>query len=131
MIMEPDKLQSLFNNFNPDMANSGENFMARLERNLRSVEVVKNQLVKDRRRNRLALVLSTAIGFIFGIIATIIYPSITQLVENISHTSVGLPSIPESYINTITLAMLGIIGLLLTFTVYDITRAISLKSPKA
>ncbi len=129
--MEQDKIKSIFDNFQPRLATSDENFMARLERNIRAVEVVKQQLEKNQKRNRLALCMASVTGFIFGILMTLCYPAITNLVKNLLHCNFSLSSIPEIYTDTVTLALLGLIGFLISYTVYDITRIIAPKSAKA
>ncbi len=44
--MEEDKLKDIFKDFNPDLS-SDSDFMSRLERSMKAVEIVKHQ--KDRK----------------------------------------------------------------------------------
>ena len=125
--MDSDKLNSIFNNFQPRLATSDDSFMARLERNIRAAEVVKQQLVKDRRRNRMAIIMASITSFLCGILVTLFYPSIKLSVHNLSAGYVSICNIPESCVDTCILAVLGFSVLFLSYTVYDITKILSLK----
>ena len=63
MIMEEDKLKSLFAEFQPELS-SDSLFMNRLERNMESVEIVKRRVEEMRARNRRAIAVAAIVGFI-------------------------------------------------------------------
>lgn len=120
--MEQDKLQNLFDNFQPQLATDNTVFISRLERNLRSVELVKQKLKADRKRNRVAAGMASAVGFIFGVASSLLYPTIRSYVKSIFSDFQFPVAIPDYYMDTLTLAILGMSGMLISYTVYDLTR---------
>ena len=49
--MEDDKFKSLFSNFDPELS-SDTQFMGRLERNLNSVEIIKQHIAESKSQNK-------------------------------------------------------------------------------
>lgn len=64
--MEDESIRRLFDGFTPPAATSDDDFMARLERNMDAVDVVKRQISSDRRRLRGAALVASFTGFIVG-----------------------------------------------------------------
>lgn len=125
--MESDNIHSIFNNFQPRLATSDECFMAQLERNIRAAEVVKQQIVKGHVRNRLAIILASATSFILGVLITLCYPFIQQFALILSVREIQILDIPDYYITTGILTILGLLILLVSYTVYDFTRTVTIK----
>lgn len=71
--MEDDKIKELFNSYNPKLS-PGNRFMARLERNMAAVEDVKRQAVARRCYNTIAVVVASIVGFVTGVLLTLVYP---------------------------------------------------------
>lgn len=71
--MEDDKLKELFKSYNPKLS-PGARFMARLERNMEAVEEIKRQVVARRRCNSIAVVVASLVGFVTGVLLTLVYP---------------------------------------------------------
>ena len=117
---EEDKFNALFGDFNPEMK-SDNLFMSRLENKLATLEPVKSQIEKAHRSNRLAVIVAAVTGFIFGVIVAVCYPFIISFISEISSTSASLPSWIGEYATSITWGTVGIIGMILIMTAYDIT----------
>ncbi|MDE6581041.1 MAG: hypothetical protein K2K47_00740 [Duncaniella sp.] len=117
---EEDKFNALFGDFNPEMK-SDNLFMSRLENKLATLEPVKSQIEKAHRSNRLAVIVAAVTGFIFGVIVAVCYPFIISFISEISSTSASLPSWIGEYATSITWGTVGIIGIILIMTAYDIT----------
>ena len=91
--MEDDKLKSLFSNFEPELS-SDFLFMNKLQRNLNSVELIKQHTAEVRSRSRKAVAIAAIVGFIVGFLVSLSLPYLTDAVSNWQLT---LPS--ESVMN--------------------------------
>ncbi|RXE72596.1 hypothetical protein [Duncaniella freteri] len=91
--MEDDKLKSLFSNFEPELS-SDFLFMNKLQRNLNSVELIKQHTAEVRSRSRKAVAIAAIVGFIVGFLFSLSLPYLTDAVSNWQLT---LPS--ESVMN--------------------------------
>ncbi len=86
--MEDDKLKSLFSDFEPELSSDFQ-FMSKLERNLNSVEIIKQHTAEVRSRNKKAVVIAAFVGFIVGFLFSI---SLPYLSNAISDWQLTLPS---------------------------------------
>ncbi|MDE5785941.1 MAG: hypothetical protein K2H98_05350 [Duncaniella sp.] len=121
---EEEKFNALFSDFNPEMKSDGL-FMSRLENKLTTLDPVKSQLECVHRRNRIAVSVAAITGFIFGIIVAIFYPYITGFISEIELSSTILPAWLGDYVTTLTWSVIGIIGMILMFSAYDIARLVT------
>lgn len=123
IIMEDDKLKELFKDFNPELSSSVQ-FISKLEKNMEMVEMLKQHNVKLKRRNKLAVAIAAASGFVMGIIMTLLFPLIKNLGSTISisfpHLSVSNLSIDYSYVAWIIMAGVCVITAL---NAYEIALA--------
>lgn len=89
--MEEDKLKKMFQEFMPPVADD-QMFMARLQRNLEAVEMVRRHTAVLRRRTRIAVVVAAVCGFAMGAILTSVMPLIDNWVStlNLSIPSLGI-----------------------------------------
>jgi hypothetical protein len=94
--MEDDKLKELFNNFQPEMPSSLQ-FMAKLQKNMERVEILKQHNLAIKRRNKLAVCIAAAIGFLTGVILTLLFPLIGSWVSTFSI------SLPRLQISSLTI----------------------------
>lgn len=92
--MEDDKLKSLFANFEPELS-SDFRFMNKLQRNLNSVEMIKQHNAEVRARSKKAVAIAAVVGFIVGFMFSLSLPYLNHAVSNWQLT---LPS--ESMLNT-------------------------------
>lgn len=81
MIMEEDKLKSLFAEFRPELS-SDRQFMSCLERNMESVEIVKRRMAEMRARNRRAIAVAAVVGFVVGFLFSLALPYLSGLVAD-------------------------------------------------
>ncbi|MDE5839830.1 MAG: hypothetical protein K2H49_02810 [Muribaculaceae bacterium] len=87
--MEEDKLKDLFNDFEPELSSSFQ-FLSKLEKNMESVEIIRQHNAALKRRNKIAVAIAAMCGFTMGVILTLISP----LIENkLSSMSISLPLI--------------------------------------
>ena len=91
--MEDDKLKSLFSNFEPELS-SDLLFMNKLQRNLNSVELIKQHTAEVRSQSRKAVAIAAIVGFIVGFLFSMSLPYLSEAVSNWQLT---LPS--ESVMN--------------------------------
>jgi hypothetical protein len=94
--MEDDKLKELFTNFQPEMSSSLQ-FMAKLQKNMEQVEILRQHHLAIKERNKLAVCIAAAIGFLVGVILTLLFPLIGSWVSTFSI------SLPHLQISSITI----------------------------
>lgn len=74
--MEDDKLKQIFSDYDPHLS-PDVIFMSRLEQNLRSVEFIKERTNTAIRRNKAAMLIACAVGFIAGTGFSLAFPYIS------------------------------------------------------
>jgi hypothetical protein len=94
--MEDDKLKDLFTNFQPEMSSSLQ-FMAKLQKDMKRVEFLKQHNLAIKRRNKLAVCIAAAVGFLMGVVLTLLFQLIGSWVSTFSI------SLPHLQINSITI----------------------------
>ena len=121
--MEEDKLKDIFKEFNPELSSSFQ-FMTKLQKNMEAVEIVKQYNAAQKKRNKFAVTIAAACGFAVGVILTLLFPLMGDLVSTFS---VSLPflhvsslTINYSFISWISIAALSVITAL---NAYDIALA--------
>jgi len=121
--MEDDKLKVLFKSFDPELS-SDINFMAHLQRSMETIECIRRQNATQRKRNKVAIIIAAASGFIMGIILTLLFPIISNWLTNINASlptfKITSLNIDPSFIGWIIIAGACII---LTINVYELTLA--------
>lgn len=122
--MEEDRLKAILQDFSPVMA-PDDTFMSRLEEKLRSVELVKQQLEQQRRRNRLAIVLAALTGFICGIVSALCYPWLLAAITDAVTACTAAARLVTTYGSEVALSILCMAAATVTYTVYDITLLLS------
>ncbi len=80
--MDEDKLQELFDNFKPELS-SDNLFMNKLQQNLNSVELVRQQNAVLRAQNKKAVAIAAFVGFVVGVLFTLALPYIGAAVANL------------------------------------------------
>ncbi len=110
--MEDDKLKELFTNFQPEMSSSLQ-FMAKLQKNMERVEILKQHSLAIKKRNKLAVCIAAAIGFLMGVILTLLFPLIESWVSTFSislpHLQISSFTIDYSFVGWIIMAVTCII----------------------
>ena len=127
--MEDDKFKSLFSNFGPELSSDFQ-FMNKLQRNLNSVEMIKQHNAEVRARSKKAVAIAAVVGFIVGFMFSLSLPYLNHAVSNWQLT---LPS--ESMLNTfannfttIAWLVIGATSVLAALNSYEIS--LSLLKPK-
>ena len=106
--MEDDKFKSLFSNFDPELS-SDTQFMGRLERNLNSVEIIKQHIAESRARNKKAVTIGVVVGFIVGFLFSL---SLPYLNSTVSDWQLSLPdaSVMKTFADNFTIIAWAVIG---------------------
>lgn len=92
--MEDDKLKSLFSNYEPELSSDFQ-FMNKLQRNLNSVEIIRQHSAEVHLRNKKAVAIAVFAGFIVGFLFSL---SLPYLIDAVSNWQLTLPR--ESILNT-------------------------------
>jgi hypothetical protein len=110
--MEDEKLKELFTDFQPEMSSSLQ-FMAKLQKNMERVEILKQHNLAIKKRNKLAVCIAAAIGFLTGVILTLLFPLIGSWVSTFSislpHLHISSLTIDYSFVGWIIMAATCII----------------------
>lgn len=121
--MEDDKIKDLFSGFQPELSPSFK-FMERLERNIEAIEIVKEQNIALKRRNKVAVAIAAVSGFAMGVILTLIFPLISNWVATINiplpHLQSNSITIDYSIVSWIVMAGVCIIT---SLNAYEIAMA--------
>lgn len=94
--MDDDKIKALFNDFQPELSSSVA-FMAKLQKNMETVEILKQHTFAVKKRNKIAVAIAALSGFAMGVILTLLFPLITSWALTFSL------SLPHIYFSSITI----------------------------
>ncbi len=87
--MEDNDIRDLFRDFSP-ATSSDADFMTRLRRNMEAVELVREHTMNIRRRSRRAVVAAALSGFVAGVVLTLAFPYILQMIRRIAGSIPGI-----------------------------------------
>lgn len=120
MIMEEDKLKSLFAEFRPELS-SDRQFMNRLTRNMESVEIVKRRMAEMRARNRRAIAVAAVVGFVVGFLFSLALPYLSGLVADWQLTlpEESVMSVAADYFAVIAWGVTGATAVIAAINTYD------------
>ncbi len=120
MIMEEDKLKSLFAEFRPELP-SDRRFMNRLERNMESVEIVKRRMAETRARNRRAVTVAAVVGFVVGFLFSLTLPYLNGVVYGWQLTlpEESFTSVLADWFAVISWVVIGAVAVTAAINTYD------------
>ena len=105
--MEDENIKQLFSAFNPSIGSSDQ-FMTRLLRNMEIVEMVKQNNLALKRRNRLAVLIAALCGFVVGVLLTLLFPLVGDWVSSFSislpHLTIASLTIDYRFVGWIVMA---------------------------
>lgn len=81
MDMEDEKIRNIFSGFEPELSSDSQ-FLDRLQRNLHSVEVVRQHTARQRAKNKRAVALAAAVGFVVGYLCSLLVPILSGMIES-------------------------------------------------
>ena len=126
--MEDYQLKDLFAGFNPPMGDDNQ-FMSKLERNLQAVEFAKTHCAEARRKNRVAVIVASIVGFVCGVVFTLCYPYLLGLIDGFKDVSSDVAWAVDKYGDVMVWAVCSIATCVLTYASYDISQiALTLRS---
>jgi|GEM_PF-725497 len=128
-IMEEKDLTSLFASYNPQISSDSE-FMSRMRRNLRAVNMVREQTAAMHRKNRLAMAIASVTGFISGVIFTLCYPYIAAFLSSLVKAGTTAALLYNNYGNVAVWSIICCATALLSYSAYDITLLATMKRTK-
>jgi TctA family transporter len=124
--MDDDTLKKLFSEFSPELSSSSL-FMAKLEKNMEAVEFVKQHNLALKKRNKQAIAIAIACGFIMGVISTLLYPIVSSWISRLPfHIQLSAMTIDLNYVILIIMAAVCAI---ISINTYEI--AMTRLSPKS
>ena len=122
--MEDDKLKDLFSNFNPEIS-SDFKFMDRLQQNIKSVELIKQQSAELRTRNKKAVAIAGIVGFIAGMLFSMALPYIGNAGSNINLSlPAGIILNLSDYYPVLAWAVVGGVSVLTALNTYEISLSL-------
>jgi hypothetical protein len=125
--MEDDKLRNLFNDFQPELSSSSQ-FMAKLQKNMEMVEILKQHDIALKKRNKLAVVIAAVSGFVMGVILTLLFPLIGDRVSTFSVSLMHITNLTIDYSFVAWIVMTGAC-IITALNAYEI--ALAKLAPKA
>lgn len=84
-----DKIKDIFKEFDPELSSSFQ-FIAKLEKNMEAVEIVRQFHSAQKRRNLWAVAIAGMAGFTVGVVMTLLFPFITEWIASFNF-SIALP----------------------------------------
>lgn len=120
MIMEEDKLKSLFAEFRPELPSDSQ-FINRLERNMESVEIVKRRMAETRARNRRAVTVAAVVGFVVGFLFSLTLPYLSGVVAGWQLTlpEESVMSVLADWFAVISWVVIGAVAVTAAINTYD------------
>lgn len=110
---DDEKIKELFRNFEPEPAATSADFMQRLQKSMDAVEIVKQYNIALRKRNRLATAIAAFCGFAAGVVMTLLFPLLGNLVTTFSiaipHLQIQSFTINYTYVAWIIMAAVSVI----------------------
>lgn len=121
--MEDDKIKDLFNNFQPELSSSFQ-FMTKLQKNMETVEILKQHNAALKKRNKFAVAIAAVSGFVMGVIMTLLFPLIGDWVStfNISIPRLQISAITIDYSFVAWIVMAGVC-IITALNAYEIALA--------
>lgn len=126
--MNEDNLKTLFDDFNPGLT-SDDRFLSRLEQNLRSVEVVKEQIATAQKKKRLPVIIAALTGFIAGLLCTLAYPFLHTTLNNLVQAGTEATIISD-YSPILIYTLITLLTGTLTYIAYDLTSTATKYTPE-
>lgn len=127
--MNNDNLKSLFDDFNPDLT-PDDRFMSRLEQNLRSVEVVKEQIATAQKKKRLPIIIAALTGFIVGLLSTLAYPFLQATINNLAQAGTEAATLISNCAPILLYTLITLLTGTLTYIAYDLTATAIKHTPE-
>lgn len=81
--MEEEKIKDIFKEFDPELSSSFQ-FMTKLQKNMEAVEIIKQYNAAQKKRNKFAVKIAATCGFAMGVILTLLFPLMGDLVSTFS-----------------------------------------------
>lgn len=127
--MEDDKIRNLLKDFQPELSSSFQ-FMSRLQKNMETVEILKQHNIAIKKQNKLAVAIAAVSGFVMGVIMTLLFPLIGNWVSTFNI------SLPHLHLSSLTIdcsfaawIIMAVVCIITALNAYEI--ALVKLSPKA
>lgn len=110
--MEDDKIKDIFKEFDPELSSSFH-FMTRLQNKMEAMEIVRQYNAAQKRRNKLAVAIAGITGFAIGVIMSLLFPLISELISSYNFTMAlphsSAPTFDFSYLVWLLLAAISVL----------------------
>lgn len=128
--MEDEQIKQLFENFQPQLPSDNE-FFERLERNLKSVEIIKKHTEEATARRSKAAIIAACMGFIAGFLFSLALPHLATAVTNLQlsmPSSLFLSVLADRFM-IIAWSAVGLTSALIAVNTYELS--LSLLNPRS
>lgn len=119
-------IRNLFQGFNPELRSSAK-FMDELNERCRAVDMLREICQKKQRENRLAVIIASITGFITGILMTLAFPYIKEMMSAlIMRGMVAFPRltrIPDIALDYPAWALTAVITVAVSLSTYSLVKA--------
>ncbi len=122
MKQQDDPLKKLFDVFDPQLDDTTR-FMSRLEARLDSVEIIRSKTAASRRLYIIAAVIAAFVGFVSGVIITLLLPHIGLNMLTSSSTTVVAPAIARVIepATALPILLIAALSLFIAVNAYSVT----------
>ncbi len=122
MKQQDDPLKKLFDGFDPQLDDTTR-FMSRLEARLDSVEIIRSKTAASRRLYIIAAVIAAFVGFVSGVIITLLLPHIGLNMLTSSSTTVVAPAIARVIepATALPILLIAALSLFIAVNAYSVT----------
>lgn len=119
-MQQDNDIKALFRDFNPELS-SRLDFMARLERNLDAVEMVKQHNTANHRAGRRIAIMSGLAGVIVGMLLAMVMPYLKLALMQVTSGGYGLDAgTIEVLVAISAYCMVGLISIFVSISTYNI-----------
>ena len=127
--MEDEKIRSMFSDFEPELS-SDFMFMNKLQQSLDSVEIVRQHTAELRSRNKKAVAIAAAVGFIVGFLFSLSLPSLYNAFAKLqlSLPDASIMHTVADYFTIIAWSIIGATSVFAALNTYEVS--LSLLKPK-
>ncbi len=120
--MQDDELKDIFNSYRPELS-SKDSFMERLQYKLDAVEIIRDKMAFQRRKDVRAAWLAGACGLIVGILLTLAYPYMLKLSALICSALSLMGGASNIVGNILCCIFIGAVSFASFFAVYDLLHS--------
>lgn len=118
-----DRLKQIFDDFNPQLGSDTE-FMRRMERQIHTIEVIKEETAALRRKSRRAIAVAALTGFVVGMLSSLTLPWLGEMAAAVEAPAKTITRFfADNYLVVACLAI-ATASILTSINAYEISMAV-------